>query len=535
MGNSESIPSHLNPEKIVEKYLIDGWSIPIKNPTVIPVDSSGEMVDEQREYKDLCTEIVVKLFLSSDLSMFNFLKLVYQTYESALNFYKKSKHLSEWDIFFVYKGGNILRIIANDFLGELPTLASRNIHQYYDKFFKRSDADFSIYINPSISTYDTVYQEITYISYLLQDHIRTAFMTNLVSYFDFYKYSPDYKKILLSKYVGILKGSKSITDLKNHSYYGLIPTDIIFDHHPDYTGKIDTLLKPLNGLNDQSIQISELNDHENSMFIQVNETLDFKSSAGRVKFNLVRTKILFNLVFRNYMGQQIIHPVGGELIDVSIPHKFDNNLLHFYEVGTDYIQQYKLTNQDNQIELIFYSYKYTYLSHDLEYILFKFVDKPWETPKYEKRLNRLMYLYYLDLFVKYQEMSPRKRMIDEMVSVLSDSNFSSQTPIIKLEKNMLKYQSKNLLISTLCENLIRVMKFELNDSSDLIAFNQMKDIILLNFAQMSKSMEGINSYCSQEGSIKLDVLYDNDFTSLIGGGRGGRGGRGGGRGGGGKR
>jgi hypothetical protein len=479
-------------------------------------DEKAEIIDDHREYKDMCTDIVVKQFLSSDVSMFNFLKLVYQTFDQALDIYKKAKGMDKWDIFFVYKGGNILRIIANDFLGELPTMASRNIHKYYDKFFRRSDADFSIYVNPSIPNYDVVYQDVTNLSYLLQVYIRTIFSDNLASFFDFYKYSTEYRKSLLDKYIDILKASRSITDVKNKSYYGLTPIDIIFDDNKSYVGKVDLQMKMCPDKK-STITTDDLNDQLNAMYIQKNETLDFKSSAGRVKFNLVRTKILFNLMFKTPNGQVVLHPVGGELIDVSIPHKFDNNLIHFYDVGVDYIQQYKLTNEDNNIELSFYSYKYTYLSHDLEYILFKFVNKPWETPKYEKRLNRLMYLYYIDLFVKLQDMPSRKRAVAEMTKLLSNSKFSDETLIQNLQKCAAKYDEKDLLIAVLPRNITRIIENELQDNGDIVEYNKMIDVIMLNFIQMTKSFDGVKAYCSQDGTIKLDILYDNEFSSLIGG------------------
>lgn len=514
MGNTSSNIVMGTPNEIVETYLKDGWVIPAKNTQQTIKDESSVVIDYHREYKDMCTDIVVKQFLSSDVSMFNFLKLVYQAFDSALDTYKTAKNMDKWDIFFVYKGGNILRIIANDFLGELPTLASKHIHKYYDKFFRRSDADFSIYVNPNLPNYDVVYQDVTNLSYLLQVYIRSIFTNDLPKFFDFCKYSNEYKKSMLMKYVDVLKNSRSIMDQKNTAYYGLIPKDVIFDDNPDYIGKMDLQMT----MCQKNICTDELNDKLNMMYIQKNETLDFKSSAGRVKFNLVRTKIMFNMIFsESTTGKDILRQIGGELIDVSIPHKLDNNLIHFYEVGTDYIQQYKLTEEDNNIELIFYSYKYTYLSHDLEYILFKFVNKPWETPKYEKRLNRLMYLYYIDLFVKFSDMELRKKAVEDLNNLLSTSKFSNQSLTFKLRKYVKYYKGKDLLITVLPENIIRIIENELHDTIDVNEYNKMIDVIILNFIQMNKSFEGVNSYCSQDGTIKLDVLYNNDFSSLIGG------------------
>ena len=89
------------------------------------------------------------------------------------------------------------------------------------------------------------------------------------------------------------------------------------------------------------------------LFIQANETLDFLAANSRTKFNLVRTKLDINYIFD---GKTV--EIGGELIDVSIPHRLDNNVNHFFE-HTDYIQKYELRFMSKNV-LMFYSYTFPY-------------------------------------------------------------------------------------------------------------------------------------------------------------------------------
>jgi len=201
MGAQQSSKNKADISQMLEDFLSGKLKKPsYKNYPHTVEKRSAELVDDSREFKDLCTDIIVKQFLSTDQSMFNFLSLVYGNFYNAIEMYKEAKGLAEWDIFFVYKGGNILRIISNDFLRELPRASSKIITDYYDQFFKRSDADFSIYVNPVLENYDQVHSDMTYLSYLLQFYIRKNFSHHLTDYFDLFKYSRDFKTHLLSEY-----------------------------------------------------------------------------------------------------------------------------------------------------------------------------------------------------------------------------------------------------------------------------------------------------------------------------------------------
>ena len=489
---------------------------------------SQELVDDNREFKDLCTDIIVKQFLATDQSMYNFLTLVYGNFDNAIQMYKQSKGLSKWDIFFVYKGGNILRIISNDFLRELPRASSKIITDYYEQFFKRSDADFSIYINPVLENYDEVHSDMTFLSYLLQVYIRKQFSNHLIDYFDLFKFSQDYKTRLLKEYYDKASHANSFKNPSNKTFYGakldkfiFLNVDIGSNSSRDiYEGKVD-LAQEITVKN--KVATFELDKTPHGMFIQMNQSLDFSSPSGRIKFNLVRTKVNFNFIFTMANGSKSKKSIGGELIDVSIPHRLDNNLSHFYEEGANnYIQQYRLSFGNQTLE--FLSYKYSYLAHDLEFILFQFVRKPWMTPKYEKRLNRLFYLYVIDLFVKLPTISERKNIILDILNnvfkVELDINnlFTTGKEVIDgIQYYMANYKKNDLLITRLLAEIRRIILEELNTTEDIENYNSMCLTLVQNCNIMNLSFKGVKSFCSEEGNINVETLYDNDFKALIGG------------------
>ena len=99
-------------------------------------ENKEEYKDEDRPLKDLFfTDVVTNIFLNNKSALLNFLTLINRIFTEALNIYCTLNYLKETDIFFILKGGNILRFIANDILFELPGNSSRNLHLFLQKIF----------------------------------------------------------------------------------------------------------------------------------------------------------------------------------------------------------------------------------------------------------------------------------------------------------------------------------------------------------------------------------------------------------------
>ena len=100
---------------------------------------------------------------------------------------------------------------------ELPGNASK-IDDYYSKFFKLSDADYGIYIDPSLSNFEEVFNDMTNLSYLLQKIIRDNINNNVYDFFDYYKYNNDYKEKILKELLEELNNSNTINDINSPFY-----------------------------------------------------------------------------------------------------------------------------------------------------------------------------------------------------------------------------------------------------------------------------------------------------------------------------
>jgi hypothetical protein len=196
----------------------------VKYPTTDEV-----FVDPHKEYKDIFTEFITMQFFKSPESLFNFLEAICTTFELAFSAYRSKYNIKDAELFFIYKGGNVLRIIANDFLKEFPAHANKLLISKYEKYFGRSDCDFSVYIKPEINDYEQVFKDITLISYILQVKLRKQFMAEPSKYFDFYKYNVEYQKQLLNECFKKIVKSTALSDPKYPKVYRsmMIPISVV--------------------------------------------------------------------------------------------------------------------------------------------------------------------------------------------------------------------------------------------------------------------------------------------------------------------
>jgi hypothetical protein len=110
--------------------------------------------------------------------------------------------------------------------------------------------------------------------------------------------------------------------------------------------------------------------------------------------------------------------MGGELIDVSIGHKDDMSVKKFYKELRNNISLFELSLM-NDTHIGFRSYSLTYLFKDIYRILFVDVTYPWDDIKYVKRLNRMFYIGYIDLFTKFADNKNRLQYLELLQDIMT--------------------------------------------------------------------------------------------------------------------
>jgi hypothetical protein len=419
-------------------------------------DERVPYVDNNRPLKDLGTDIVVKEFFATKSSLYYFMKLVYTTMEKSLEKYKKQHDLDEKSISLLFKGGNVLRIIANGILELLPKDAQELLMSEYSPDFKRSDADFTVYIDDKKLgnlDYERVLDEVSKLILSDLNEIRKEFYTNKTKYFDFLKLGPYEARSELKKYFQELAKLPILEDKKNDDWFHAKFKQLqLLDNRAQrnlsckYKGQHD--YKFIN--QDNKIIGIPLSDKNNWIVNTDNRTLEWPMGNNPqeiTKFNLLRSKVAFEYTYEKD-GKLYRKPIAGELIDVSVPHRKDPSVREFLDGYEQNIAEYTLASPSKRFNFPMKSYSIRGFSHDLLHILFRQFDRPWNGgPKYGKRVNRLFFLALSELMGTYGIGSEEMK---EYISAVREKIIKPLETLYPLE-----------------ENASRVVK-ELRDNADFI-------------------------------------------------------------------
>lgn len=495
-------------EDNVRKIKVPAETIPVTGVTTIP--HSDEYNDENRPLKDIMTDFVTDVILNNEHSLFNFLYIITSLFQDTLAIYKRIKGLQENDIFFILKGGNVLRFVAKNFLFDISGGTADILLDYYKKFFKRSDADFSIIINPNLENYDVIFNDITLLCYVVLKIIQSIFEKDKIRFFEWYKYNDQVKAKLLGKVF------QSLTELDlsgNKTWQNAEFRNVTFENvssstetPPKYVNPSDVAVRFKDRFNHESDTLLWIIDNTNTeTYVSYNEALTFEKDR-LIKFNLVRMKYGFTVNYLDKRTNSLENvSIGGELIDVSIGHRDDMSVNKFYKELRNNISLFELTLlNDTKIE--FRSYSLTYLFKDIYRILFVDITYPWNDIKYVKRLNRMFYIGYIDLFTKFTDNKNRVEylgLLDEIMNsiekILTDEEHRS-TENVNLKRDVEK------------------IKKDVEDGSLLfdILLTKILDLLMKDDGTRSSRSNSIKSITSRSDPREELAPYNvDDYTSPI--------------------
>lgn len=454
----------------------------------------ADITDELKPLKAIATDMVVAEFFATAGPLYRFLQLVHSVFSQALNVYRNKRGLTELELFFIFKGGNILRIIAHQFLAELPQNAKQEIEGFYSQFFKRSDNDFGIYLDPEVVEYDDRFDELSTLSYYLQVDIRKVILSDAATYFDYSRYNDAHKKKVLEAWLskfGMVNG-ETYTAIK------LIPSG------PDST---TMFTKEDFGASAREICKAHLEDYGTVMRVTHNNALEFAGNEGvRRKFNLTRTKLHFQLE-----GKKGPQAVEGELIDVSIGHRDDTGTQHFFDHPEGQIVSYTLKHPDTEVSLTFKSYSLQYVTSDLEGILFLSFETPWEDPKYVKRLNRLMYVYFIDVFVKRGNNNGRLGALLDFKSYIINPIWDGAS----MHASVFKSRHGDLNMVKMVDYMQDLASKTSSNEEDGRQYLEMSETMLKNIDFLTRTLKRVKDYCLTDGFAQEKDMYVGNLKQFV--------------------
>lgn len=534
--------NHIIADNIVRVVIDKVYIIPkSKKIHDIEIIEKGKIEESEfKKFNDTMTDFITNKFLETDNSVLNFLRLIIGLFDTVIKKYVLYKNLQANDIHFIYKGGNVLRIMMKESLHELPGNISDILNKYYYNEFKKSDADFSIYINPLLHNFEEIFEDITNISYLVLSHIRLIFLLNEEKYFDFYKHNDDLKRDLLLEYfkklqefkledeetvlVNLLLGEHSsrkdllieFEEMKQSQQLQQMGVDVagLYD-----IKRLDEMNETGNILLDNMIieQKKILRGNPSYFYISVNKALKFLKNILFIRFNLVRMKVNFSAMF-NKKGIIKQQNIAGELIDVSIVHKTSDGMQEFFNNLDKNIKTFTY-EIDAENEFQFKAISIEYSIHDLETVLFvQTVNYPWEDTKYAKRIKRLLFLYLINMLSNNKNLSVKNikdyiygfesNCVNPFIGLSTQKEY--QTIIPKIIENINKYEKFAIKNKLSIAEFMRQYKNILSKPIENI--EDIKNFILLlkeNFDIYSKVLYELIFYIeNKQGKLDTSQLYD---------------------------
>ena len=181
------------------------------------------------------------------------------------------------------------------------------------------------------------------------------------------------------------------------------------------------------------------------------------------------------------------------------------------------IKRFTLTYDDNKA-INLNSYSLEFLIEDLEKVLFHVADYPWNDNKYVKRLNRLCYLYFLDMFIKERSNIKRKKLLQNIYNAISNDKIITKLKN-KPEKNITELNRMLWYYSYVKSKIIINSKFI---KTELKTF---KKNILTNLSELLIGFQNIDDYCDNcskkntkckgRAMINKDIVYNSSIYNLV--------------------
>jgi hypothetical protein len=420
---SNSIINHVENLDGGFRSLYDNIKSFMRNTGDMRIQGDDDLLTEntKRAINNGYTNLTSKELTHDPKKMKLIVNLTYNIFTEIIEKYCEKMGINKDDIIFVYKGGNVLRFLFKEGMKEFPSNSSYAVYEELSNFFKISDNDYSILINPNIPDYDEIFNGVTAISYLVLCVIRKVIVENLPLLYDYYDKTYDSKKnIINSRFDEINNLIKEI--LNGHIvsiYHG--QDKFVFDNALDVNTDLhtETYNRDLgilnNGVQNNPETIGTFSIPQlgmSNLYIPFRNSLnemnkyDWDNKQGTTRFNLVRMKATFPTTVKLHDGTNRHFNFTGELIDVSIPYKmhFDPSTIAIYK--------------DETFDLEFKSYSFDHYITDLEFILFDQLLFPWDDVKYNKRLIRLVFMYCYNLLFFSTNNEPRINSINDVLIIL---------------------------------------------------------------------------------------------------------------------
>lgn len=464
--------------------------------------------------QDLVTHFIVNNYIGSNENILSIFKIVVVLFQKMIenyllntqNFMKQTYNydVNKNTIRIVPKGGMVLKMIFDAYnTGNVE--ANDHIAKTYSKYFEKSDLDFSLHIDINMpdALFDIVFNDVTTLSYYILYIVREKIEKQPQKYFNYDEYSDD-KKIELLRIVKH-KLNKNLSKLCNIRCCKIRHNNLVYEdpcvlnlETVNQAKSYDSLIFKLDDGNISTkfpIRFGRdgaynktINDR---IYISVNESIEANDDGNITKFNLTRCKINFNvqiiekppsedniIVIRNQNGK--IKKIGGELIDVSIPHKTDKTyIMHSNSILRSYIIP--------SINIEFQSFDTFKIMDEICEILFSQPQPIFIQPKFEKRFGRLFAFLVAETGIIIQNYT-KNNISRTLIALLRNiiQNYNNFYPYIDTTKRNKQYIFQNSI-----DEVIETLRNDRLDNPNIIHILEIYKIIFTHISLTHDFMKNL--------------------------------------------
>jgi hypothetical protein len=501
--------------RLYDKVKKDGSIYQIANSTATGV------VSPKLFLRDILTEYTVKNIFdkhTQNLLIHIINKIMKSMYDQ---FYAKTKI----KLYFVYRGGNILKMYKKTFEDILPGVSRKVFKEEFDDFFRNSDLDFYTIIEDAnkLSKFE-IYAINDYIQMMCYYGLYVAriFIMNNFGLFEYcqmnqIKIDEDFEMLLnemeidkkesefdevrKTKFIGLgfgdylfMKNGMNIDNILNMRESKILKSfvpsfgetgdeDVIEKYKKiRISGRADLNITPkydvtdINNINykqtnlfqfDYAKMTNELVNKNKILPYYITNNNEIYNKEEYIDFSLVRMMINFTVVYERD-GKYGLTNAPSELYDLSIGHPEDKMYqVYIPENIVPFEFVYGVEDENMLTDTIYIpSIQTTIL--DLVFILFEYRDFPWEDPKYNKRLYRLLVLIFvvemsknnLTQMEKILNSKKQRQYKDEYDNTFETLLFRNKEVIskIKTDQDKKSYQEYSKRYKHIVDKLKNVLK-----------------------------------------------------------------------------
>jgi hypothetical protein len=444
-------------------------------------------------------------------TFYKFMQLINEVLEIALASFINKFKLEDDDIKLIFYNNVILKKIAERFLFTLPNKNALNLSSYFEEYFNQGTLEWIILLHPELDNYDKTYAALQYYLARVSKEINTYMTMNRRSIHKYFKFSDNYKSYILvdlaSSIESLLSNPKSYNKL-NISGYEVdrvyIGPGVNTYIYPNNKGKMGAVLlnnKPLGKL----FQVKIKEEADQTFYHQ---TLNFVMNLKRHMF---KKKV--------YNDKTVTINIPVKCFSMNLIHR-DNEFAKLFMDSGDNIKEYEYTfSLDDTFK--FTGASYTFICSLLEKDAY--IEEPWMNSDWVNIYSKLMYFYFIDLFISIRSNRVRNSistLFKNYLKLIIDNNkefrSGADTGSTKLYNIIMrKYDNKHKNMTTKFIVLIKNIHKYNEKYHKHVKYKEFLKHIYSNILIFNNIFKSVYLYCSQSNDMFEENLYKGNIKYVI--------------------